>query len=369
MESVKISIKEKDIEKGMENLAEEWKKEVTLPGFRKGKAPIQLIKSRLREQLRAEALEKLIGETMVSAMEKYEPFIYGPPQLKNFNESDGNVEFETLLDVPPNIDIDLTNIKIEKGKKKDIEISGELKRLQEINSELQSVSRGIKKGDVVFLDIIGSDESISNYSFTVQNDSFSQEIEGLKGAEEKEVETKFPEDIPIRTLAGKKSKAMVKIVEVKKQVLPKLNDDFAKDLGFDNMKELKVHLKEGITDEAAEEQKEAQKREILEELVNLSKDVEVSPALLDIQKGKGLSEENAIRGAKELILLDAIAVKEGLSVEEKELDEWMEKIAESQDDEMEEMGEEAIRFVKRSILRNKALDYIVEKVKKEGKVE
>lgn len=364
MHSIKINIKEKDIEKEMDNLAKDWKKEVMISGFRKGKAPVEIIKSRLSDKLHRESLQRLIQEQIVSATDKYEPFIYSPPELQNLNESDENIEFEALVDVPPDIDIDFCKIKLDKEDViKEVDINSELKRLQEINSELRSVNKPIKKGDVVFIDIKANDESISNYSFTVNDDSFSKKIKGLKAGDEKELETEFPQDIPIETLSGKKEKATIKIVEVKKKILPELNDEFAKDLGFNNLEELKSHLKEGINKEAQENQKEKIMNKVLQKALDLAKDIEVSPTLIEIQKREGLSEEEAIKRAKELTLIDAIAVKEGFTIEENELDEWLEKISESTDDELEEMGEEAIRFVKLHILRNKSLDFLLEKAK------
>ncbi len=367
MQNIKISIEEKDIEKEMDTLASEWKKDAIISGFRKGKAPIQLIKSHLRGKLRSESVQRLIEEQIVSTIDKYEPFIYGAPQLKNINESENNVEFEALVDVPPDIDINYGKIRLNKEKKVgEIDINNELKRLQEINSELQSVSRAAKRGDVVFIDIKTSDESIPNYSFTIKSDSFSQKIKGLKTGEEKELETKFPKDIPIEHLAGKKGKATIKILEVKEQILPELNDEFAKDLGFESLEELKSNLKEGLNEEVKENQKDKIRSEVLQKALDITPDIEVSPTLIEIQKKEGLSPEEAIMRAKGLTLIDAIAVKEGLSIEEKELDEWMERLAESEDNELEEMGERAIRFVKLQILRNKALDFLVEKAKEGG---
>jgi len=370
MHSVKINIKEKDIKIEMDNLAKEWKKELTISGFRRGKAPVQIIRNFLRDKLRRESLQRLIEEQIISVMDKYEPFIYGPPHLKIINESEDNVEFEAIIDVPPDIDIDFSKIRLKlEEETEDIDIDSELRRLQEINSELKSVDWPPKKGNIVFIDIKANDKSISNYSFTIKNDSFSQTILSLMAGEEKEIEASFPNDIPIESLAGKKGKAILKIVEVKEQVLPALNNEFAKDLGFESLEELKLDIKEGIEEEAKENQNEKIREEVLQIALNLVKDLKASPNLTEIQKKKGISPDEAIRRSKELTLIDAISVKEGLTIEEKELDEWVEKITESEDNELEEMGEEAIRFVKLHILRNKALDFLVEKAKEGGKFE
>ncbi len=365
MRDISIVFKEEEIQKRVEQVAKEWKKEVIIPGFRKGKAPVPLIKSHLSGELRAEGLQKLIEEKMVSLMEDFEPFNYGPLQIKNSSETDKEVKLEVLLDVPPEINIDLSEIKLDKEDTGKLDIKGELKRLQEINSELRSVKRRIKSGDNVFMDIKGNDKSVSNYSIIVGDDEFPQKILNLKAGDEKEVESKFPEDFPIETLAGKKGKSIVKIVEVKKKVKPPLNDEFAKDLGFSNLSELKENLRKNLEEEMKEERKEKISEKVLEKALDLVDELTISPTLIEGQKQNGLKEEEAIKNAKKLILLDAIAINKKLKVGEKELDEWMEKIAESEDAEVEEMGEEAIRYIKQSILRNKALDYLIDNAKKE----
>jgi trigger factor len=364
MKNIKIKIEGKDIGKQMDNLAKEWRKDTIIPGFRKGRAPVEIVRSRLRDKLREESLQQLIQENLLSIVDKYAPFIYSPPQIQNLNETEDNVEFDALVDVPPDLEIDFSKIKLDKEDMiMDVDISGELKRLQEINSELKSVNRPIKKGDVVFIDIKTKEESLANYYLNINDNSISKRIIGLKGGDEKKINLEFPKDFPIEKLRGKKRKADIKIIEVKKKILPKLNDEFAKDLGFNNLEELKSNLKEGIGKELEQKQKDIMVKKVLQKVLKLMEDIEVSPSVVESKKREGLSAEEALNYSKEIMLIDAIALKEGFKVEEKELDEWMEKISESEDTEFDEIGDEAISIIKLQILRKKALDFLLEKAK------
>ncbi len=102
-------------------------------------------------------------------------------------------------------------------------------------------------------------------------------------------------------------------------------------------------------------------KKILQKALKLVEDIEVSPSLVESKKREGLTADEALNYSKEIMLIDAIALKEGLKVEEKELDEWMEEISESEDTEFDKIGDEAISIIKLQILRKKALDFLLEK--------
>ena len=153
MQDLTVAFKEKKLKKEIDKLAQELKKDVSIPGFRKGKVPVHMIKERFGPQLRSESLQKLMQEKIVDIIQQYEPFVYGPPVVKDFKEENEEVRLELSLDIPPEIDIDLSSIKIKMEKGEKIDISNELEKLREINSELKSVDRKIEKGDVVFLNV------------------------------------------------------------------------------------------------------------------------------------------------------------------------------------------------------------------------
>lgn len=366
MQDLTVAFEEKNLKKEMDKLAGELKKEVSIPGFRKGKAPVNMIKARFSQQLRAESLQKLIQDKMIDIIKEYEPFIYGPPVIKNLDEKDKEIRLEISLDVPPKIDLDLSAVQIDDKNDNEIDVSEELEKLREINSELKSVERGIKKGDVVFVNIESAKEAISNYSWEVGDDDFSKNLLGLKTGEKKQIEVELPEQFPIKGFTHKKKIINVTIIEIKEKTKPLLDDEFAKDLGFSSLDELKENLRKNIEEEIKKNKKDDLKNEIMKKVLDMAGNFEASPTLVKLGSASGLNEAEAKNSAKQTTLIDAIALKEKIAVAESELDEWMEKIAESEEEEFEEFGDEAIRFVKQSILREKTLDFLLDKAKKEG---
>jgi trigger factor len=361
-----VSFKEKNLKEEMDKLAEELRKEVSVPGFRKGKAPVDIIKTRFGGHLRAESLQKLIQDKMNDVVNEYEPFIYGPLVVKNLDEGKEEIRLEVSLDVPPKIDLDLSAIEIEEKDKEEIDVAEEIEKLREINSELKSVNREVRKGDVVFIDIKKGKEIIHNYYWEVGKDKFSQELTGLTADEEKEIDLELPENFPMKDIKGIKKNITISIVEIKEKVKPLLNDEFAKDLGFGNLDELKKNLKKNIEEERKKDKKNVLIDKILTKALDLAGDFPVSPSLVKLVGSEGLNDSEAENSARKAALLDAIALKEKMTIAEEELDKWLERIAESEEEEFENLGEEeAIRFVKQSILRKKTLDFLVNKVRKE----
>ena len=116
----------------------------------------------------------------MNTIQKYEPFVYGPPVIKNFKEENEEVHLEVALDIPPEIKLDLSAIKIESTEEKNIDVSTELEKLREINSELKSVDRKIKKGDIVFLDVNAWYVSIAGVHSTEQMLKDVQKVANVK---------------------------------------------------------------------------------------------------------------------------------------------------------------------------------------------
>jgi trigger factor len=365
LQDLTVAFKEKKLKEEMDKLAEKLRKEVSIPGFRKGKAPVDIIKSRFGGRLRAESLQNLIQDKMIDIIKEYEPFIYGPPVVKNLDEDKEEVRLEVSLDVPPKINLDFSTIEVEEKEEEEINIDNELEKLRDINSELKSVEREVKKGDIVFLDIKKGEEVIHNYSWEVGDDKLSQELLGLTVDKKKEIEAELSENFPIKDIRGREKSINVNIVEVKEKVKPPLDDEFAKDLGFETLNELKKNLKENIEEERKKDNKDVLGDKILKRALDLAGDFPVSPTLIKLLGSSDLDDAVAEMSARKAALLDAIALKEKMTITEEELDEWLEKIAESEEEEFEELGEEAIRFVKQSILREKTLDFLVDKAKKE----
>ena len=336
-----------------------------IPGFRKGHAPLGLIKLRFSKYLENEAIQSLFEEKIQEAIEKYKPFIYGNPRIENLNIEDDKVSFTANLEVPPEIEIDFKEIKVEENPEDRIEkaVEKEIERLREINAEARSVKRKAKKGDIVFIDIKYGKKTIPSFSTNIgENEFFTKYLKGLKKDDEIEIEDIFPEDFPIEELRDKKEKVHMIVKDVKGLKLPKLSDEFAKEMGFDNLDKLKEAIKEQIKKE--NEEILSKKEDMIIEKIAEKLDIDPPETLVNTFLKEIKDEKKAKKMAKKTMILDAIALKYKLEVDDKTLAEEIDKIVAGR----ENISDEEINFIadliKANLLRKKAIEFILEEVKK-----
>jgi len=242
------SEKDKYIDLAFQHLA----KEVTIPGFRKGKAPRTLIEKRLgKEAVIQEALEHLIPEVYEEALKSEAIMAIAEPQIELVKIDP--VTFKAIVPVKPNVTLgNYKDVRLAMEKKdiNDKEIDQVIEQLREQFGTLMPVERSVQYGDVVIIDIEGKrgDEAILNRKdafYDVQRESkfpvpgFSEKLINLnKGAEENFTLT-FPQDFEISELSGKEYSFIIKIKDIKEKNLPELNDEFAKTAGSENLNDLK----------------------------------------------------------------------------------------------------------------------------------
>ena len=351
-----IKGEKEELKKKMRKLAEEYRKEAEIPGFRKGRAPVELILIRMGDALEEEALRKLAEEKIKREMERYSPFIYGAPRVENVKKSEEEYSFDLVLEVPPVDEIEIDPKKIKKGREAiEARIQEELKKLQEINAELKSVKRKSKGGDVVYLEIEGEGERIENWTCEIpkgKRKGFYREIAGLKAGEEKEIEAEFPEDFPIDSLRGKEGKVKIKVLDVKEKKLPELNDDFAKDMGFENLEELKKSLREQVMEEMKGHEDDI--------ILSLAQQVDMDPpdSLVAGIMREGKPEEQAKLEAKGLMALDAYILKEKITVDDEELEKKIDEVADQAG--VDRVSDDVVEILKIQILREKAIKKLTE---------
>ncbi len=353
-------------QKRIEKAAEKYRKDMEVPGFRKGHAPLGLIRLRYSKYLENEAVQTLFEEKMKETMDEYLPFVYGNPHIENLDVSkDKGVSFNANLEVPPEIDIDFDKIKLDGNPEDRIEkaIDKEIEKLRKINAEAKSVKRKAKKGDIVFIDIMDGKNTIPSFSVTIGEDPFfTKYLRGVKKEEELDIETKFPADFPVEKLRNNEGKVHILVKDVKGLKLPGLTDNFAKDMGFDNLKNLRETLREQIEkeNEGKFSDEETRVLEKIEEQI----DIEPPDSLLNSFLKETKDEKIAKKMAKQTMILDAIALKHHLEVSDEKLAEEIDKILEGRENISDEQVEIIGNLVKANFLRKEALNFILKEVKK-----
>ena len=346
---LKVLIEKKTIDTYMEEKYEEIKKTVALKGFRPGKVPKEVLKRQFGKSIYGEVLDKVLKETSRKALEENKIKPAGQPKidLKSFGE-DKDLEYVISITELPKIELEsIKNIKIDEysvkidSKETDLRIE-EIAKNQNNFEEKKDNEKAIK-GDLVAFDykatidekdftggegkntqiVLGKDLFIKN---------FDKQLLGVKKHESRTVDVVLPDNYPQKEFVNKKAKFVCKILEVKKPIDTKINDEFAKSLGAKDLKDLKVLISKQINDQYKNSLNTLTKNQILKQIENFKVEEipenlveqEVNILLKDmkedeIKKNKKDFEERAKRRIKVGLILNEFGTQNNIKVEETEI--------------------------------------------------
>jgi len=280
---IKVFIDKKTMNSYMDEKYEEIKGTVNLKGFRPGKVPIEVLKRQFGKAVFNEVLDKVLKETSTKALEENKIKPAGQPKLdlKIYGE-DKDLEYVLSVTELPKIDIkSIEKIKFDDYSVK-IDESEADKRIKDIaknqpNFKDASTNAKAKKGDLVVFDYTATvDEKPfkgnegKNTQLTLGKDlflkGFDDQLLDVKINEEKIVEAVLPENFPEKELINKKAKFNCKITSIKNPEEVKINDEFAKNLGAKDLKDLKKLMSKQINDEYKNSLDRLSKNQILKEI-------------------------------------------------------------------------------------------------------
>jgi trigger factor len=261
---LKIVLPKEEVTRELDAGFRKIKNEARIKGFRRGKVPRHILEQTYGQQVRAEVAEKLVQATYFDAVEKEKLDVVAHPEIKTpVFEEDGSFSYEAEVDTRPQFELQgYKGIEIEKEKitVTDAEIDSEIERLRREFAPLRSVEdRAAQEGDIVIVDFDGFHEGKhikqvhgENVNVDVGTGRHGQEFEnklvGMKKGEDASVEVNFDADSPNPLMAGKTVEFKIKVNDIKERVMPKLDDEFAKDVGeeFDSLSALRQHINEKI---------------------------------------------------------------------------------------------------------------------------
>ncbi len=350
---LRIEIPALAIEEKIKKALLDTQKKLKMPGFRPGRVPLDIIEKKYGKEIEQEVIEEIVTEYYARAVQETAIRPVSMPVLEEeFKfERKAPLKLTFLVEVRPEIkDINYESIAIEKReiKVEDAEIEETLKGLQESRAVYEPVEEPVKEEDLIIMDyeIPELNISYSDQVFKIGTDlfpeEFSKKLTGLKKSDSVEFEAQFPEDFRNEVLAGKKAKVRVTVKEVKRRELPEIDDELAKDVGFDNLEALKARIRENLLKKKEKEEGFRQKGELLNKLVD-AVDFEVPEQLLqeqlmadledlrrqvpdDQRKDEELMEElrpQAIRKVKASILLEVIGERENVEINEQDIKSYI----------------------------------------------
>jgi len=238
-------------------------RELRLPGFRPGKVPAKVVQQRYGQAVMGEVLEQSVNNAtqQVVSDRGLRPALQPKIELVNFNEG-SDLEFKVELEVLPDIPMpDFAGIELERLKAEPTEeqIGKALDSIAQRNRKLEDVTeeRGAGKGEVAVCDFVGRIDgeafpggSATDMPIEVAGEGFipgfTEQLEGIKPGETRTISVTFPEEYGAKELAGKAAEFEVTCKALKKPVLPALDDEFAKSLGFDDLGKLKDAVRESL---------------------------------------------------------------------------------------------------------------------------
>lgn len=283
-----VALDQSEWAEALKNAAAKISDNIEVKGFRKGKAPMDVIVTQVGEtRVLSEASETAINQYYFKAVMQEEVAPVGPPKV-TVDEVGMNkpLKFTAEITTMPEIELgDYKKIKVKPDvvEVKDEQIDTVLKNLQRREVTFKEIEREAKKGDWVEIDFEGKLDNVSfdggksaNHPLIIGDGvllpDFEEALVGMKAGEEKAFPVNFPKDYHQANLAGKKTEFTAKLHKVKEVILPPINDEFAKKISDKkNLQELKDDIKKVLLENAEQKELDRERSEAIEQLIKISK--------------------------------------------------------------------------------------------------
>jgi len=307
-----IVVAASEFEQQVSGRLDEMSKTVQMPGFRKGKVPVSLLRKKFAANIMGEVLEKTVQDSSTKVLSDNElrPAMQPKIEITSFDEGK-DLEFSMAVDVMPDIEIgDFSKISVERlvAETNEKEVDEALERMAtayKVSTPIAS-QRKAKSGDVVNIDFLGKvdgeefpggkaegfDLELGSSSFIP---GFEDQLIGHNPGEEIDVKVKFPDEYGAEDLAGKDAIFKVKINELKESKPAAIDDELAKKAGMDNLDALKIAIREQHNQGFSEISRQKAKRVLLDAL-NDAYDFDLPPGLVEAEYD---SIQKAYEGARE----------------------------------------------------------------------
>lgn len=415
MAKLTIETSAEELEKALQNAFLRNKNKISIPGFRKGKVPRQIIEKMYGPAIFYEdAANELIPEAYEKAMDECGEDIVSSPEIDVTQIEKGKpFIFTALVALKPEVKLGkYKGVKVDKADTAvtDEEVDAEINKERENNARnIEVTDRAVKDGDMTVIDFEGFVDGTAfdggkgeNYPLTIGSGTFisgfEEQLVGAQIGEEVEVNVTFPEDYQAEELKGKAALFKCTVREIKEKELPELDDEFASEVSeFETLAEYKEDVRATLTSKKEKEAKDAKEAAVIEAIVNDS-EMEIPEAMLLTQQKQMVDEfaqrmqmqgismdqylqftgatydkmmeqvrPQAERRIKSRLVLEAVVKAENIEASDADYEEELKSMAEAYQmevDKVKEMlPEKSAVQIKQDIAVRKAAEFVVEKAK------
>ena len=415
MAKLTIEASAEELEKAIEKAYQKQKKQISIPGFRKGKVPRQMVEKMYgKEVFYEDAANELIPDAYDKALSECEEDIVSSPKIEVTQIEAGKpFVFTATVALKPEVKLGkYKGLKIDKidTEVTEEEVDAEINRERENNARNITVEdRPVKDGDMTTLDFEGFVDGVpfeggkgENYPLTIGSGAFipgfEEQLVGAEIGKEVEVNVTFPEDYQAEDLKGQAAVFKCTVKEIKEKELPELDDEFASEVSeFETLAEYREDVKKNLAEKKEKDAKNAREDAAIKAAVEVA-EMEIPDAMLETQQRQmvdefaqritmqGLSMEQyfqftgtnyqkmveqvkpqALERIKSRLVLEAIAAAEKIEATEEEYEEELGTMAEVYQMEVskvkELMGEREKKNIMQDLAVRKAAEFVAKNAK------
>jgi trigger factor len=389
---LRVEVPAETFQEDIEAAYKKYKSSIAIPGFRRGKAPLKLLKARFGKAIQQEVFSDIIPDLYKQALdtEHLTPIAEPEVTIEEYEEGQPLV-FTAIVEVSPHVAVGgYKELEVVKTvyEVSDTDVDEHIERLRRQAAEERSLDRPAAMGEFLLSDLQELDTSgIPIIGRKTENvlvelggegspgPEFDEQLVGVSRGDERRVRFAYREDYPDERLAGQDRMFSVTVKEVRERILPALDDEFARDLEYESLEDLRTKAREGLEAQASYLSDQGVRSEVINRLIAMNPfDVPESMIegylqnAIDNQKETTISPDqeaemralmrgDALRRIKSYLILRSIADAEGIEVSDEDVEQRIQTLAEAND-----MG---VNELKRSLRRNNELENIKESLLEE----
>ena len=414
--TLKITLPAEEVNKGFKKAISKIANSVNIPGFRKGKAPRNIIEMHYgKDAIKQEAFEIVANDCYTKALDQESLIPVSDPKVEeSVFEENKDMELTIKVTLKPEIELgEYKGLSVEKKEAvvEDADVDAAVEELRSRQAKMVIAEEGtiIEKGDFAIIDFAGTvdGEAFSGgegkgYPLEVGSNSFipgfEDQLVGLKKGDATDVEVTFPEDYFVKELAGKEAVFQCDVKKVEAKELPELDDDFAQDASeFDTLAEYKEDIKKNLTEKKEKEARAAKENAAVDKAIENAQ-MEIPDAMLNTQvrqmlddfsrrmQSQGLTMEQyfqftgmtlekmqeemkpqALKRIQTRLVLEKIAEVENIQPTDEEVEEEFKKMADAYKMEVEKikelLGDRELEQMKKDMAVQKAVTLVADEAK------